>query len=118
MDTGVLGAMEDQQNTRSFHQQLDGAVEDYPGIQFKANFPSSHQMLHIPRTCPTPPLLFCIRLNPLSQIIRKVSIGYRLRNGTTIVHLRYMVDIKLERINSLFLITRKYRNDDMSLRLL
>ncbi|XP_055368940.1 uncharacterized protein LOC129604854 [Betta splendens] len=41
------------------------------------------------------PLLFCIGLNPLSQIINKTGYGYRLRNGATISHLLYMDDIQL-----------------------
>uniref|UniRef100_A0A7N8XHF5 Reverse transcriptase domain-containing protein n=1 Tax=Mastacembelus armatus TaxID=205130 RepID=A0A7N8XHF5_9TELE len=62
------------------------------------------------------PLLFCIGLNPLSQIITKTGFGYRLRNGATISHLLYMDDIKLyartERdIDSLIHTTRIYSND-------
>ena len=62
------------------------------------------------------PLLFCIGLNPLSQIITKSGFGYRFRSGTTISHLLYMDDIKLyaknERdIDSLIHLTRIYSND-------
>ena len=62
------------------------------------------------------PLLFCIGLNPLSQIINKTGYGYRLRNGATISHLLYMDDIKLyaknERdIDSLIHTTRIYSTD-------
>ncbi|KAI3352301.1 hypothetical protein L3Q82_005275 [Scortum barcoo] len=39
------------------------------------------------------PLLFCIGLNPLSQIITKTGYGYQLLNRTTISHLLYMDDI-------------------------
>lgn len=41
------------------------------------------------------PLLFCLGLSPLSQIINKTGNGYRLRNGTTLSHLEHMNDIKL-----------------------
>ena len=41
-------------------------------------------------------LLFCIGLNPLSQIITKTGLGYRSRNGNTINHLFSMDDIKLD----------------------
>ena len=41
------------------------------------------------------PLLFCIGLNPLSQIINKSGYGYKFWNGATISHLLYMGDIKL-----------------------
>ena len=63
-------------------------------------------------------LLFCIGLDPLSQIITKRGCGYR--NGTTISHLIYKDDIKLyaksERgKDSLIHITRICNNDiDMS----
>ncbi|KAJ0069080.1 hypothetical protein NL108_017350 [Boleophthalmus pectinirostris] len=62
------------------------------------------------------PLLFCIGLNPLSQIIDRTGYGYRLRNGATISHLLYMDDIKLyaksERdIDSLIHTTRIYSTD-------
>uniref|UniRef100_A0A3B3HW39 Reverse transcriptase domain-containing protein n=1 Tax=Oryzias latipes TaxID=8090 RepID=A0A3B3HW39_ORYLA len=62
------------------------------------------------------PLLFCIGLNPLSQIINKTGYGYRLRNGANISHLLYMDDIKLyaksERdIDSLIHTTRIYSTD-------
>uniref|UniRef100_A0A669EZW7 Reverse transcriptase domain-containing protein n=1 Tax=Oreochromis niloticus TaxID=8128 RepID=A0A669EZW7_ORENI len=62
------------------------------------------------------PLLFCIGLNPLSEIINKTGYGYRLRNGAVVSHLLYMDDIKLyaksERdIDSLIHTTRLYSND-------
>uniref|UniRef100_A0A8C4WGB1 Reverse transcriptase domain-containing protein n=1 Tax=Gopherus evgoodei TaxID=1825980 RepID=A0A8C4WGB1_9SAUR len=62
------------------------------------------------------PLLFCIGLNPLSQIITRTGYGYGFRNGTTISHLLYMDDIKLyaknERdIDSLIHLTRIYSED-------
>ncbi|KAK1800327.1 hypothetical protein P4O66_005469 [Electrophorus voltai] len=41
------------------------------------------------------PLLFCIGLNPLSEIITKSGYRYWLWNGKTISHLLYMDDIKL-----------------------
>ncbi|TWW59399.1 hypothetical protein D4764_06G0009290 [Takifugu flavidus] len=41
------------------------------------------------------PLLFCIGLNPLSQIITKSGYGYQFQSGTTVSHLLYMDDIKL-----------------------
>ena len=62
------------------------------------------------------PLLFCISLNPLSQIITKSEYGYKFRNGTKINHLFYMDDIKLyaktERdIDSLIHLSRIYSTD-------
>ncbi|TWW59899.1 hypothetical protein D4764_06G0014290 [Takifugu flavidus] len=62
------------------------------------------------------PLLFCIGLNPLSQIITKSGYGYQFRSGTTVSHLLYMDDIKLyaenERdIDSLIHLTRIYSKD-------
>ncbi len=61
------------------------------------------------------PLLFCIGLNPLSQIITKSGFGYRFRSGTIISHLLYMDDIKLyarneQDIDSLIHLTRLYSN--------
>ncbi len=40
-------------------------------------------------------MLFCIGLNPRSQIISKSGYGYRFQSGVTISHLLYMGDIKL-----------------------
>ena len=41
------------------------------------------------------PLLFCIILKPLSDIIKKTKYGYSFKGKTTINHLLYMDDIKL-----------------------
>ena len=41
------------------------------------------------------PLLFCIALNLLSNLIAKTRYGYKFRSGATINHLMYMDDIKL-----------------------
>ena len=62
------------------------------------------------------PLLFCIGLNPLSQIITNTGYGYRFRSGATISHLLYMDDIKLyarseREIDSLIHTTRIYSDD-------
>ena len=62
------------------------------------------------------PLLFCMGLNPLSQIITKTGYGYQFRSGVTISHLLYMDDIKLyarneREIDSLIHTTRIYSND-------
>ncbi|TKS65715.1 R2DM Retrovirus-related Pol polyprotein from type II retrotransposable element [Collichthys lucidus] len=62
------------------------------------------------------PLLFCIGLNPLSQIITKSRYAYQFRSGATISHLLYMDDIKLyarneREIDSLIHTTRIYSND-------
>ena len=62
------------------------------------------------------PLLFCISLNPLSDIIRKSDYGYKFKSGTKINHLFYMDDIKLyaktERdIDSLIHLTRIFSQD-------
>ena len=62
------------------------------------------------------PLLFCIGLNPLSQIINKSSHGYKLRNGETTSHLLCTDDIKLyaknkHDIGSLIHLTRIYKLD-------
>ena len=37
MDTGVFGTIEDQQDSKSLHQELDVVGEDYYGNQVKAN---------------------------------------------------------------------------------
>ena len=62
------------------------------------------------------PLLFCLGLNPLSDIIRKTAYGYQFKSGTTVSHLLYMDDIKLygknERdVDSLIQLTRIYSQD-------
>ncbi len=48
-----------------------------------------------------PPLLFCIGLNPLSQIISKSGYGYQFQSGATVSHLLYMYDIMLYARNEL-----------------
>ena len=60
-------------------------------------------------------MLFCIVLNSLSQIIRKIY-QYRLQNGVTISHLLYLDDIKLYNkrefyIHSLIHLTSIYSNN-------
>jgi hypothetical protein len=62
------------------------------------------------------PLLFCICLNPLSDIINKSKYGYKFKSGTKINHLMYMDDIKLyakteREIDSLIHLTRIFSND-------
>ena len=41
------------------------------------------------------PLLFCLALNALSEILQSTSYGYKLRSGTLVQHLLYMDDLKL-----------------------
>ena len=41
------------------------------------------------------PLLFCVALNPLSNIIERTGFGYTLKSGQRIHHLLYMDDLKL-----------------------
>jgi hypothetical protein len=41
------------------------------------------------------PLLFCIALNPLSELLRNGRQGYTMKSGQTISHLLYMDDLKL-----------------------
>lgn len=42
------------------------------------------------------PLLFCLAINPLSQILNKYDTkGYRLKDRTTVNHLLYMDDLKV-----------------------
>ena len=62
------------------------------------------------------PLLFCIGLNSLNQIITKSGYGYRFSSRATISHLLYMDDIKLsakneQDIDSLIHLTRIYNED-------
>ncbi|XP_067939780.1 uncharacterized protein [Watersipora subatra] len=59
------------------------------------------------------PLLFCICLNPLSNMLEKTPYGYQFKNGTKINHLFYMNDIKLytneeRNIDSLIHLTQVY----------
>ena len=41
------------------------------------------------------PLLFCLALNPLSEIIQSTPYGYKFRSGILVQHLLYMDDLKL-----------------------
>jgi len=41
------------------------------------------------------PLLFCIALNPLSELIKDTSYGYKLKCNLLVQHLLYMDDLKL-----------------------
>lgn len=62
------------------------------------------------------PLLFCIALNPLSELLDNSEYGYKFSSGTKINHLLYMDDIKLyaknqRDIDSLIHLTRVFSND-------
>ena len=62
------------------------------------------------------PVLFCIALNPLSQILHKTGKEYVLGNGHKINHLLYMDDLKLyskkeEDLNSLIRSVRSFSED-------
>ena len=62
------------------------------------------------------PLLFCLALNPLSEVLKKVGNEYTLANGSKINHLLYMDDLKLyskkeAEINSLIHTTKTFSND-------
>lgn len=62
------------------------------------------------------PLLLCIGLNPLSEILCKTSQGYQQQNGAIVNHLLCMDDVKLyarseQDIESLIHNTRVYSND-------
>jgi len=41
------------------------------------------------------PLLFCLALNPLSELIKDTSCGYKLKCNVLVQHLLYMDDLKL-----------------------
>ena len=41
------------------------------------------------------PLLFCLALNPLSEVIKTTKFGYTTKSGELIQHLPYMDDLKL-----------------------
>ena len=41
------------------------------------------------------PLLFCLALNPLSEVINSTKFGYTTKSGELIQHLLYMDDLKL-----------------------
>ena len=68
-------------------------------------------------------LLFCIGLNPLSQIILKTGYGYKFKSWAIISHLLYMDDINQyakneQDIDSLIHLTLIYSEDiGMSFRL-
>lgn len=49
-----------------------------------ASSTSHHQVWDLPSLSP---LLFCISLNPLSEIIKKTDYGYQIQNGANIIHL-------------------------------
>ncbi|KAL4008504.1 hypothetical protein ACER0C_002356 [Sarotherodon galilaeus] len=95
LDTGMPRIVQDQQDPKSLHQELNGDVAYNTRGQLQAHSTS---------------------LNPLSEIINKTGYGYRLRNGAVVSHLVYMDDIKLyaksERdMDSLIHTTRLYSND-------
>lgn len=62
-----------------------GYLKDQPQTYCK----SLHQVWELPRS----PLLFCIGLNPLSNVINETV--YQLQNKATISHLFYLDDVKL-----------------------
>ena len=62
------------------------------------------------------PIIFCVALNPLSQILHKSNMGYTMRTGEKLNHLLYMDDLKLyakteDQVNSLIHTTRIFSND-------
>ena len=62
------------------------------------------------------PLLFCLAMNPLSDILHETGRSYALKNGQKISHLLYIDDIKLDGrtendINSLINATQIYSDD-------
>lgn len=62
------------------------------------------------------PLLFCLALNPLSEVIKTTKFGYKVKSGELIQHLLYMDDLKLyarnERdLNSLISTVCLFSND-------
>lgn len=61
-------------------------------IDYKKAYDSGYTVPQISRRCLQ---LFCIGLNPFSQIITKDRYEYRFQSGATISHLLYMDDIKL-----------------------
>ena len=107
--------VQDQQDPKSLHQELNGNVAHNTRGQLQAHSTSHHQVRDLPRRCPVPTAVLR-RPNPLSAIIDMTGYGYRLRNGAVVSHLLYMDDIKLyaksERdIDSLIHTTRLYSND-------
>ena len=62
------------------------------------------------------PLLFCIALNPLSELLRNTDFGYTVKSGHKIHHLLYMDDLKLygkneNQINSLINTVKIFSED-------
>jgi hypothetical protein len=41
------------------------------------------------------PLLFCLAMNPVSQLVKDTGLGYKLKSGQRVSHLLYMDDLKL-----------------------
>ena len=89
-------------------------IQDVSGIRTRAvNRSPDHKSA---ASTTLSPLLFCIGLNPLSELIKKSEYGYKFKSGTKINHLFYMDDIKLyaksERdIDSLIHLTRIFSSD-------
>jgi len=66
------------------------------------------------------PLLFCLALNPLSEVLKSARYGYALKSGQVVQHLLYMDNLKLyaknERdLNALFLL---YLSSDIGMKML
>jgi hypothetical protein len=64
------------------------------------------------------PLLFCVALNPLSNIIERTGFGYTLKSGQKIHHLLYMDNLKLygkkeREIDSLINTVRIFHDDNV-----
>lgn len=51
----MLEAIQGQQDTNRLHPELDGALEDYTGSQFKANRPSLASSVAYTKSMPYPP---------------------------------------------------------------
>ena len=110
------GTTQCQHNTEDLHQELNRTVENNSGSQLQIRRTGEYHRCGIYQGDALSLLLFCIGLNPLSQIITKSGYGYKLKSGATVRHLLYMDDIKLyaknERdIDSLIHLTRVYSED-------
>ena len=62
------------------------------------------------------PLLFCVALNPLSNIMHNTGYGYTLKSGFKVSHLLYMDDLKLyskkeREVNSMINTVRIFSED-------
>ena len=88
------GTIQSQHNTKDFYQELKGIGRTTLEVNSRS-VTQVHIKSGIDQGDALSWLLFCIGLNPITQIITKSEYGYTFKSGANISQLLYVDDIKL-----------------------